>query len=378
MTAHLIVKFHYAAWNKTDSNLITIDEHRKVIQQQGSVWWGRVSGISRDKAEMLRAQLEAGEKTYLFLLGILVPKNVHPDTRLWYRAELRDLCLGTPKEKELIPQYYRDANLEVAFKIDKIEPIVRKPGTTPKVPGQASIRYVYFKDGKQNLESLASLSDNSLVCLSSDSVQESLINEAPPAPLLERKNISAEGAPLRFEKECLLERVVELQDDVISLQKEAEVLRSYKDYYNKIISLEYLFSSERLLESWLEDNIHKILPELEIIDRQPSAAWKDGKFGRLDLLAKNRENHSLVIIEVKTRKRNIKSGYDQFVRYTSWAKKYRDELAQKYSAKGLRATERPQFFIITDYVDDEMKEVCRDNEITLIHLFGGLGFERAA
>lgn len=37
----------------------------------------------------------------------------------------------------------------------------------------------------------------------------------------------------------------------------------------------FLFSSEKLLESWLEENIHHIFPELEIIDR-PYATWIEG------------------------------------------------------------------------------------------------------
>lgn len=120
------------------------------------------------------------------------------------------------------------------------------------------------------------------------------------------------------------------------------------------------------------------MPELEIIDRQPTASWPDGKFGRLDLLAINKESKDLVIIEVKTRKRSKSSGYDQFVRYVSWAKRNRSLLAEKYKARGLEPTEDPSFVIITDYADDEMKTICRDHGIQLIVLVGGISFERAA
>jgi len=34
--------------------------------------------------------------------------------------------------------------------------------------------------------------------------------------------------------------------------------------------------------------------------------------------------------------------------------------------------------IITDHVDEEMTEICRVHGITLLKIFGGLGFEKVA
>jgi hypothetical protein len=78
-------------------------------------------------------------------------------------------------------------------------------------------------------------------------------------------------------------------------------LREYRELYRRILDTDYLFSSEKFLETWLNENIHKIMPELEIIDQQPTLSWPDGNFGRLDLLAKNKETKDIAIIEVLSR-----------------------------------------------------------------------------
>lgn len=173
-------------------------------------------------------------------------------------------------------------------------------------------------------------------------------------------------------------KVIDLQEENIQLRQQIDDLRTYKDFYGKSLGTDYLFSSEKFFETWIQENMHKIFPELEIIERQPSASWPDGKFGRLDLLAMNKESKDLAIIEVKTRKRSKKSGYDQFVRYTSWVKRNIEMLKSRYSEFPIEPTINPQFIIITDYIDDEMKAICKDHEITLIHIFGGLGVEKAA
>jgi len=85
-----------------------------------------------------------------------------------------------------------------------------------------------------------------------------------------------------------------------------------------------------------------------------------------------------VIIEVKTRKRDKKSSYDQYLRYTTWAKKNLRELEEKYSPFGLKPTKNLSFMIVTDYVDEEMVEICKEHGILLIKVFGGLGFEKVS
>ena len=138
---------------------------------------------------------------------------------------------------------------------------------------------------------------------------------------------------------------------------------------------DFLFSSEELLESWLQSNMHRIFPELQIIDRQPHAGWSDGKFGKLDLLAFNKDSKSIAIIEVKTRKRRMASGYDQFMRYTTWAKRNVDAIAKKYALEAINRESKVEFYIISDTVNEEMKAICEEYDIRLVKIIGGIGFE---
>jgi len=362
-TSHVLIKFHYHAWEKNNPDLLTIDQHEEVIKKYGKCWFGRMSPISRERAEALRGQIETGVDTYAFLYCIKVPKDVQEDRVLWYRAPLLGISIGDPKDRQLIPESYRDKQLGCAFLLGGIEPIEYPAGETPKVPGQAAVRYVILT-GPPTPENLYLTSDPNqrIASLSKFEPTEG------PTPLKSKE--------AHEDQTDLQNRVIDLQEEVINLQNEIADLKSYKDFYDRIISTDYLFSSESFLETWLADNIHKILPEFEIIDRQPKLNWPDGKFGRLDLLAKNKETDDIGIIEVKTRKRSQKSGYDQYVRYTTWARQNLDPLKEKYKASNIKPTENLDFIIITDFVTDEMKAICKDHGIRLVHIIGGLSFER--
>lgn len=358
MALGLIIKFQYHAWNQKDRGLITMDEHIKIVKKSGKVWWGRVTSISQDKSEELSARIEEGTPTYCFLYSTAVPKNIHEDGNLWYRARLIKVHTGTPEDKSLIPAYYRDAKLGVAFLIKDIEPITFKPSETPKVPGQAAIRYVDVQDDLLP-QSLLKWDSKELITQASQSSPKT-----EPTKKIEITGVSSEAVD-----------VVSLQQEIIDLQREVINLQSYKDYYNRIISTDYLFSSEKFMENWLEGNLHKLLPEIDILDRQPYIKWKDGKFGRLDLLGFNKDEQEISIIEVKTRKRNKRSGYDQFLRYTTWVKRNIDQLVKEYKLPPSAAKNGVGFVIITDHANDEMKAICSEYGIKIVRLFGGLGFE---
>ncbi len=322
-----------------------------------------MSSIGRERAEALIAQIETGVDTYAFLYSIRVPKKVHEDMVLWYRAPLLGISVGDPENRQLIPESYRDKQLGCAFLIGDIELLDYPAGETPKVPGQAAVRYVVVRGTPIPEHHYLHSDPNQRIAITARS--EPTEGSSAPETQILRENCGD-----------LQNRVIDLQEEVINLQNEITDLKSYKDFYDRIISTDYLFSSEGFLENWLANNIHKILPEFEIIDRQPKASWPGGKFGRLDLLAKNKETNDIGIIEVKTRKRNQKSGYDQYVRYSTWARQNLDYLKEKYRNFNLKPTEDLDFIIITDFVTDEMKAICKDHKIILIYIIGGLSFER--
>jgi hypothetical protein len=360
VTHHLLLKYHYK-WETPAGDVNTMEEHQAIASKYGSCWWGRTSPISQGKADQLKAQLDANIETWLFLYAIWVPRKVHEDRTLWFVGRLKGISLERPSNLEQIPSYYREKSLDCYFLVADITPISFAPGATPKVPGQAAMRHLTL-DGSPLPANIRFGSEESR-----KGRGETSVSVASPVSSADLEGSDAE----EFKS-----RIIDLQAEIIRLQEHVSELRTYKDYYQKILNTDYLFSSEKFLESWLQENMHKILPELHIMDRQPSIKWSDGKFGRLDLLAMNRESKDLCIIEVKTRKRSTKSGYDQFIRYTSWAKRSKDLLAKTYSEYDLKPTDHPSFVIITDYIDEEMTAICNDHGITLIHVFGGLGFEK--
>ncbi|MCB9091372.1 MAG: hypothetical protein H6621_09950 [Halobacteriovoraceae bacterium] len=368
MTMHIVLKFQYYAWNKDTNDIVTIDAHREVLDKHGACHWGRVNGIAQSKYEVIREQLDNNEPVYCFLYTTKVPRSVNKDGNLWYVAELKDLVLGTPKEKDLIPDYYRSSvNLETSFLLKNIQALDFDEGQTPKVPGQSSIRYVTL-EGSPVPSNLKRYGKDSLLC-------ENLSQSKGKSILTEVKEVISK--PIEATSNYL-EELLSAKDEIIELKQEIIDLIEYRELYKKILNTEYLFSSEKFLETWIEENIHKIMPELTIIDRQPHASWKDGKFARLDLLAINKENKDIAIIEVKTRKRRVKSGYDQYLRYTTWVKENKSKLIEKYKKHGLDISDNPEFIIITDYITDEMKAICKNHNIKLIKIFGGLGIEEVA
>src|SRR5690606_5780393 len=119
--------------------------------------------------------------------------------------------------KELIPPYYSDAELGVAFLISGIEPIHYSPGTTPKVPAQASIRYASLI-GDPTPENLGTYPDgDSKLCrFQSDVIieprQSQALNKEP-----EEKPVTAVDLPT----------VTELLAEIRELNIENRNLRSY-------------------------------------------------------------------------------------------------------------------------------------------------------
>ena len=81
----------------------TIEHHRDVAEQQGAVWWGRVSkpgttGLAADRLKKFKEQLERGSLTQVYL---------HSSSSTW---RTRLLAITTDREtvdEALIPPYYK-------------------------------------------------------------------------------------------------------------------------------------------------------------------------------------------------------------------------------------------------------------------------------
>lgn len=365
MAIHLLVKFQYFAWNSESSELLTLDEHQKIINKFGSCYWGRTTTISEEKLSLLNSQISESVPVKIFLYCIQVPQSIHKDKVLWFVADLVKAIPGNPVDSQKIPEYYRDkVDLGVTFEIKNIKPLKYVTGSTPKVPGQAAIRYCEIKGDIKP--------ENLYIPNSSDK----LCSNYSPNEALKEFNTLDEKKHLTNADQKITDELIYAQSKIIELQDEVLNLREYKDKYQRIIGLDHFFNSEKLLEDWVEENIHLVSPELSIIDRQPNVSWPDGKFGRMDLLAINKETKSLCVIEIKTRKRKLASSYDQFLRYTSWIKRNKQQIIDRYKNLEIIVTDNPQFYIITDHVTDEMKAICSDHEIKLIKIFGGLGVEK--
>jgi MoxR-like ATPase len=93
---HLVLK--WSANARPD----TIDRHREVADAKGAVWWGRQSkpgttGLGQDWLKKLRAQLDAGSQTFVFL---------HGSGGTW-RTRLIELTTDDMDvEQDLVPDYY--------------------------------------------------------------------------------------------------------------------------------------------------------------------------------------------------------------------------------------------------------------------------------
>ena len=79
------------------------------------------------------------------------------------------------------------------------------------------------------------------------------------------KSISQHKKLSLAEREKIILSIVE---ENIKLREENQELMRYKDRLEKFQNLDYIFEDEQFMEDWLERNIHKALPNLEVIDRQ--------------------------------------------------------------------------------------------------------------
>lgn len=173
----------------------------------------------------------------------------------------------------------------------------------------------------------------------------------------------------------LVKLLVDLLNDYRKLINENRELELYKDEFSKIQKLGSLFDDERFMEDWLERNIHKVIPNLEIIDRQPIIVWNEAFMrNRPDFFCADKTTRELVIVENKVRGRDRRVE-TQYLTYSSWVKRNLDKLNQKYSDKKLKATPNFKFAVITDTTDERLQAICEDYNIPLALIGGGVYFD---
>ena len=99
---HLLLRFSDNLYN-----INTILEHIGIINEYGSVWYGKVGvPFSKIKIEDMRKQIYDSLDTYLFLVQ---KKNKN---YILYRANIIDFSRSFPTtEMKLIPNYYETHNL---------------------------------------------------------------------------------------------------------------------------------------------------------------------------------------------------------------------------------------------------------------------------
>jgi len=115
---HLVVRFSDTMFDIGDVVAI----HNVIVTEHGEVWFGKLGQtFSQNRIDMLAKQIEQGIPTYLYL----VKGNRKKSTA--YRAKLLAVSRDKPKEKKLIPAYYREKKLlqymRAWMKISQIEPI---------------------------------------------------------------------------------------------------------------------------------------------------------------------------------------------------------------------------------------------------------------
>jgi hypothetical protein len=116
---HLLIRFSDNLFEVGDA----IARHQEVIQQNGSVWFGKIGTPFSQKAiDIFSLQIEKGIPTYLYL----VKGNRKKST--FYKARIITLAGEFPKkEKEGIPPYYFEKKIAKQMKswvkITDIQPL---------------------------------------------------------------------------------------------------------------------------------------------------------------------------------------------------------------------------------------------------------------
>ena len=125
----------------------TYQEHLRVEQVHGEVWWGNFGvGSAKDIVDTAHEQLRTGIPTFVFLQS---------RTRILHRGDLIAICGGgqhavrKAPEPDLVPPYYRNRRCSLWFKLRTrpIEQPIRRQlyqYRSPALPFAAAMRAVSY------------------------------------------------------------------------------------------------------------------------------------------------------------------------------------------------------------------------------------------
>jgi len=180
----------------------------------------------------------------------------------------------------------------------------------------------------------------------------------------------------QFSEKQILKIIANLEKENQELRKINSTLINYKSKLDRYSKLEKIFNDEKFMEDWLVRNIHKVLADLEVIDRQPIITWPNSKIkNRPDLFCIDKTTRELVIIENKV-KGNKNTLETQYLTYKAWVSENINQINSKYSNFNIKATDSFKFLIITDTTDDKLESICKHNRIPLILIDGGVCFQQ--
>lgn len=131
---HVLLK-----WS-SERNSATVENHRAVAEQHGSVWWGAFRAadspapMSTETLSTIRDQLNRGMTTHAYLYG---------GSELW-RCQLEEITLDeTEVDEERLPSYYTKADCRLFARLSHFDQIAIETATEQLVlarnPGSTSI-----------------------------------------------------------------------------------------------------------------------------------------------------------------------------------------------------------------------------------------------
>ena len=102
-----------------------VHHHYLTAFHQGGVWFGKpFAGISKSVDAQLKEQIKQNIPTALYIF------DENPTNKVVYQAELLAVSLRSPKEKELVPSFYKDlkilSRMKAWFKISEFDAMSRQ------------------------------------------------------------------------------------------------------------------------------------------------------------------------------------------------------------------------------------------------------------
>jgi hypothetical protein len=102
-----------------------VHHHYRIAFSQGGVWFGKpFAGIAKSVEANLNEQIKKNIPTALYIF------DKDPANKVVYEAELLAVSLRSPKEKELIPSFYKDlkilSQMKAWFKVAEFQAVGRR------------------------------------------------------------------------------------------------------------------------------------------------------------------------------------------------------------------------------------------------------------